>query len=495
MGRAIQPSLAIEIDTHQLPLPLPIDMDHITLTVHGKIGESPLVTPVPARADRRNIEDNGIHHFKVVWSGKGTNKLEVYFDYELRLSLIKDIKSDIFTDSEVWWGWTGATGPRRFNEQWIKPIHQCDECREPCEICMDWVKRPSVIPGDYPPFVFFDCDDLKREYINDQTEFYLGQCLAENLDTLSTRYTNNCRNFDDRLVISDTLGYHHFTLFYYDRAGNLVRTVPPEGVDLLSDDDTDLVEEHRKNTAITPHYPEHRLVSTYEYNSIKQVIKQNTPDGNTARFWYNAIGHQVLAQDAEQATSNKYSYMRYDALGRIIETGELDGFTPTFEDTEEQIIEALWENIHFPDASAGVATEITRTEYGSPAIPVEYEPGKQQTNLRNRISHGWRDEDGVALAADDRFDMWYSYDPHGNVDWFIQEIPGLGQKKIRYEYDLVSGNVNKVFYQENTPEQFIHRYEYDEDNRILNVFTSKDGLIWDRDVGYEYYLHGAARAY
>ncbi|MFM9597979.1 hypothetical protein ACKI1O_52895, partial [Streptomyces scabiei] len=27
---------------------------------------------------------------------------------------------------------------------------------------------------------------------------------------------------------------HHFTLYYYDQAGNLVKTVPPAGVDNLS---------------------------------------------------------------------------------------------------------------------------------------------------------------------------------------------------------------------------------------------------------------------
>ena len=38
--------------------------------------------------------------------------------------------------------------------------------------------------------------------------------------------------------------------------------------------------------------------------------------------------------------------------------------------------------------------------------------------------------------------------------------------------------------------QFIHRYEYDPDNRITAALTSTDGFIWDRDATYEYYLHG-----
>ena len=36
----------------------------------------------------------------------------------------------------------------------------------------------------------------------------------------------------------------------------------------------------------------------------------------------------------------------------------------------------------------------------------------------------------------------------------------------------------------------IHKYEYDADNRITKVWTSKDGVNWDRDAKYYYYAHG-----
>ena len=63
-------------------------------------------------------------------------------------------------------------------------------------------------------------------------------------------------------------------------------------------------------------------------------------------------------------------------------------------------------------------------------------------------------------------------------------------KRIRYEYDLISGNVNKVSYQPGKPDQFYHKYEYDADNRITGVYTSLNGLIWDKDASYKYYKHG-----
>jgi len=90
---------------------------------------------------------------------------------------------------------------------------------------------------------------------------------------------------------------------------------------------------------------------------------------------------------------------------------------------------------------------------------------------------------------------FYSYDIHGNVQSLITEntlLADIGQsiKRTDYEYDLISGNVNKVNYQLGELDQFIHKYDYDSDNRITNVYTTQDGLIWDRDASYNYYDHG-----
>lgn len=48
----------------------------------------------------------------------------------------------------------------------------------------------------------------------------------------------------------------------------------------------------------------------------------------------------------------------------------------------------------------------------------------------------------------------------------------------------------KVNYNEGLVDQFYHKYEYDEDNRIIAVYTSRDGHLWDKDASYDYYYHG-----
>ena len=50
-------------------------------------------------------------------------------------------------------------------------------------------------------------------------------------------------------------------------------------------------------------------------------------------------------------------------------------------------------------------------------------------------------------------------------------------KRIDYDYDLISGKVNKVSYQKDSADQFIQHYSYDSDNRITKVETSSDNVI------------------
>ena len=45
-------------------------------------------------------------------------------------------------------------------------------------------------------------------------------------------------------------------------------------------------------------------------------------------------------------------------------------------------------------------------------------------------------------------------------------------------------------YQPGLTDQFYHVYEYDAENRITDVLTSYDSLVWEKDARYSYYKHG-----
>ncbi|HWJ29474.1 MAG TPA: polymorphic toxin type 43 domain-containing protein, partial [Flavisolibacter sp.] len=74
---------------------------------------------------------------------------------------------------------------------------------------------------------------------------------------------------------------------------------------------------------------------------------------------------------------------------------------------------------------------------------------------------------------------------------------GMNQfKLIAYRYDLISGKVNEVHYQPGFSDEFYHRYEYDADNRLTDVYTTDSKVLLhqkdfeDHEAHYEYYKHG-----
>jgi RHS repeat-associated protein len=125
-----------------------------------------------------------------------------------------------------------------------------------------------------------------------------------------------------------------------------------------------------------------------------------------------------------------------------------------------------------------------------------------QENLRKRVATAavYDTYNGTNTAYTSA--THYTYDIHGNVKEIIQETPALAMvddatagvyqsyKQVRYTYDLVSGNVKEVWYQDGQADRYYHKYHYDADNRVTAVYTSNDERHWDRDAKYFYYKHG-----
>ncbi|SFW81842.1 RHS repeat protein [Chitinophaga sancti] len=295
-----------------------------------------------------------------------------------------------------------------------------------------------------------------------------------------------------------TLGYstseYQYTLYYYDQAGNLTRTVPPAGVaiDRSAAWKAKLAAARKAGTSWTPG---HQMATEYRYNTLNQVLSKKTPDDSISNYWYDKLGRVVVSQNAKQALTKNYSYTNYDALGRVVEVGELSSataMTSTISRNEQSL--ASWFN-----AAAATRTDITKTVYD-----IAYYASDtilNQDNLRNRVSWTAIFDNAAALSTANGLDyasgIFYSYDIHGNVKSLLQDfrhgnmlINGNRFKTINYGYDLISGKVNYVAYQPGKKDAFYHRYRYDAENRLTNVETSHDSIYWENDAYYEYYKHG-----
>lgn len=326
-----------------------------------------------------------------------------------------------------------------------------------------------------------------------------NQCIAGKMAEATSMYLGACfsaDHLDDAVTLQYSQKEYHYTLYYYDRGGNLLRTVPPKGVIPLVDNIS------RAN------HPSHRFVSEYDYNSLAQLVTQQTPDGGVSNSIYNNLGQIRFSQNAQEAEKNQVTYSKYDALGRISETGKLtlggtyspDGSSTVYDVStfnalknnalirlDEASYETLPMEQRFPLRSAAI-TEYVVTRYNDAAEAGSLD--RPQRYLRNHVSY----VQSFDLTIDaEPVTTVYSYDPHGNMEWLVQKIPGLDKKEITYAYDLISNKVLQTNFNEGKKDQFFHRYVYDEDNRLLSVSTSSDAILWDRDVRYSYYKHGPVR--
>jgi RHS repeat-associated protein len=330
---------------------------------------------------------------------------------------------------------------------------------------------------------------------------YLQQQLLANFNQA---YLDKCLAAPEQFSVTDTLKEYHYTLYYYDQTGSLVKTVPPKGVRPdYSTSFLNAVKTERdkmiNNQPWTSTVPQHVLTTKYCYNSLNQVVIQKSPDGGVSKFWYDRLGRLAISQNAKQTTSNRYSYTLYDSLGRITEVGQLTSSTVITDVIAKSAssLQTWFNNV------ASSRNQVTQTQYD-----LEYGPINgvllSQKNLRNRVSYTQiinNIADTYPASA-----TYYTYDMHGNVDTLLQDfgnssgvVNAMNQsgnrfKKIVYDYDLISGKVNQVGYQPGQVDAYFHRYVYDAENRLTNVYSARDSVMLllfpEREARYTYYKHG-----
>lgn len=358
---------------------------------------------------------------------------------------------------------------------------------DPCEYLMGLAITNAI--SEYNKLIQAKAEDYKKKFIN--------KCMDAAKLTVSA--TANDRQ-------------HHYTLYYYDQAGNLVQTVPPAGV---------------RDARVMPH----RLVTKYRYNMDNQLLAQSSPDGGRSIFIYDELGRLILSQNAKQAPHG-FSYFIYDKQSRIIEFGQIKDlglanninalYQPTkmgmnnipmtsfyYQNDNHRMMYCNFEQfMAYNKANAGSEySYVTRTHYDNintltllPPMNAStgFVPNVWTENTHRRIAATTLDEyDADKNGATYSSALLYSYDLVGNVKKLYSfngdnAIPDPNErlKTVDYQFDLQSGKATKVYYQKGKPDQYIHRYGYDADNRLTDVHTSFDDKLYQREARYTYYLHG-----
>ncbi|MGH1337909.1 MAG: RHS repeat-associated core domain-containing protein [Aureispira sp.] len=311
-------------------------------------------------------------------------------------------------------------------------------------------------------------------------EMLLTQCMAKPIEEFTMTYTDNTM---------------HHTLYYYDASGNLEKTVPPTGVTLLAtaQEFQDAATERNTHTGNLIE-PSHRLVTTYAYNTLNNVIHSTAPDRGTVTTYYDKLGRAVLTQNAQQAVDGSASYVIYDALGRITETGVTEEAATNLSFNSYKASPNFQADINAGTFPSNVVNnynwtkkEVRTTYYNIALLDNLFE--LPNNLLRNRVGTQTYAMDGQNTD----YQVAYNYDVFGNAQEVWQYYPhllGNPYKQLKYDYDLIAGVVHQVDYQEGERDQLSFQYTYDANNRLTKAKSSTNGFIWSTDARYDYYLHG-----
>lgn len=373
-------------------------------------------------------------------------------------------------------------------------------CRQVPLICDNKHELESIDP----------CLDYQISMAKTNAEKAYDLYLLKLKEDFRERYIKKCLIDNESEKFTSDIDYSvsHLTLFYYDQAGNVVRTVPPKGVTPLCsamacDPYENDIWHYQDGTGGFAHHPSHTHVTNYKYNSLGGMIFNQTPDGGDKHNYYDRQGRLVFSQNEVQkdgpvsANDEQFSYTTYDDLSRIDEVGQI-----TVDLTVDLVDHsAMLDPINIVNilSNAAVSKEqVIKTFYDtkSTKAAVHAKIGHDQRNLIQRVAYTKFRANGVPDDIDYDHATYYSYDIMGNVDALVQENPELWSighdlKLMEYDFDLISGNVNQVSYQAGAPDQYYHRYDYDADNRLIGMETSYNGGLWTEDARYEYYDHGS----
>lgn len=393
-------------------------------------------------------------------------------------------------------------------------INKLSPCKDnyftPCpKLC----NKPMVFIADYTD----PCVELLETFALLNAKQRYIDYLKEKEENFKLNYYKKCMTAEENFAFSYQLAQYHYTLYYYDQAGNLVKTVPPAGVDIqhwfdekeqnsgaadpqtLCNNRIDACWDYKKGISTTFVAPTHRLITLYQYNTLNQLVVQNTPDAGESQFWYDKLGRLVASQNAKQVAAHKYSYTFYNSLGLILEVGEIAKSSNDMTHALAADPTALTAWLDLYNISINNKTQVTRTVYNRQYLSTTESKFSNgiQSNLRNRVVSIFIQKQRGTLYNPGLYEhaVHYSYDIHGNVKELVQEVSELDRfgkrwSNITYQYDLISGNVNQVNYQPGKLDAYHHRYTYDDDNRLVEVQTSQEGRVWETDARYKYYQHG-----
>ncbi|HWY97546.1 MAG TPA: hypothetical protein VNY36_00555, partial [Bacteroidia bacterium] len=143
-----------------------------------------------------------------------------------------------------------------------------------------------------PPYTPRGGDACVNQYLQNAKSNALN-AYNKYIDSITTvvraSYMSHCLSAMETFTDTYQDKQYHYTLYYYDQAGNLIRTTPPQGVSLFGiTHNTDPLElQIIADRTFGQHnvFKNDVLGSTYVYNSLNQLVEQSVPDDDNMQIW------------------------------------------------------------------------------------------------------------------------------------------------------------------------------------------------------------------
>ncbi|MBS1773965.1 MAG: hypothetical protein JST82_13995 [Bacteroidetes bacterium] len=347
-------------------------------------------------------------------------------------------------------------------------LHECGG-----SVCIKWENTAPDNPDT--TVIAHTCADLVCANFVNALDHQVSLVYQARELRLRKMYEDSCLNkslIKDIFVNTYAQEQGIYTLYFYDRAGNLIRTVYPNGV-----------VENDMATSFTK--PNDAYRCEYDYDTRGNVLRSNTADGGETWYYYDAMSRLRFSINAKQAVAGKFSYTKYDNLDRIIETGESSGLPSAISTHVNDQDYPTTGGPSYDNKNITITTYNTAYPTGG-ILPTASGPfnGNYQRNLTGRISYVRTDVDGNLATGGDQATTIYSYDAQGDPDYVYQYVGGMDKARLIKTQDMkFSGKVDDmdlldVDGTEDMDDALTFRHIYTQDGRLAYSFHIYPSHWW-----------------
>jgi RHS repeat-associated protein len=311
--------------------------------------------------------------------------------------------------------------------------------------------------------------------------------------TVAAGYYKLVNTGTTNITATYTNAYREVNYSFYNQLGQLIASIPPEGVKKLYGSGLN-------NYATKNDVP---FITLYEYNMQGRLVKNISTEEGTTEMVYRKDGNIRFSQNDEQRPTGRYSYTNYDKWGRPVETGEYwpDASGMAFNSDLSAAgnpLRGILENTGSTGGlTTGTKTDVQMTLYDTADNSHNISGYTQNVIYLGGQVSATKKYSSILNNSPVNTNMvsstWYNYDDAGKVLWMIQYIKDLGYKTSDFTYDGLNRLVKKVYQKNVTAETFVHYYDYDPATQGLwKIYTNTTDNVATRQLQatYIYYLHG-----